>query len=237
MARLYDHELKSAVQVADERVEELIASGEYAFLKGDTITLIGDENELYDFPAENAYAALRAGYRYAPIDLVEREDLKEEVEDSPWTSAGLGALRTLSFGLSDKGLQYAGFTPEEIRMHRELNPIATTAGEVGGLIFPLEERPWLPGEQLGRLGRLLMQSRNHHKAIKHLGPWRLRSILGSSKGRSEVQPRAQSSGFLMQCLRRSSTTRNEGLNSQNILLPVPVSAHLLEAWSVPYRVL
>ena len=136
MARLYDYQLKSAVQVADERVEDLIASGEYAFLKGDTVTLVGEGNELYDFPAENAYGAMRAGYRYAPTELVEREDLKGEVEDSPWTSAGLGALRTMTFGLSDKGLQYAGFNEDEIKMHRELNPMATIAGEVGGLIFP-----------------------------------------------------------------------------------------------------
>ena len=189
MARLYDNQLKSAVQVADERVEELIASGEYAFLKGDTITLLGDGNELFDFPAENAYAALRAGYRYAPIALVEREDLKEEVEDSPWTSAGLGALRTLSFGLSDKGLQYTGFTPEEIRMHRELNPIATTAGEVGGLLFPYGGTSLVArgaARQAGKIVDAVTKSSQSNKALRTLAsPLNTRIVKGAGGGAAE----------------------------------------------------
>ena len=70
MARLYDYQTESAVNVDDSRVEDLIATGNYAFLKGDTITLIGDDDVLYDVEADKAYAALRAGYRYAPIELV-----------------------------------------------------------------------------------------------------------------------------------------------------------------------
>lgn len=115
MARLYDYQTESAVNVDDSRVEDLIASGNYAFLQGDKVTLVGEDNTLYDFPADKAYAALRAGYRYAPVDLVETEDLKATVSDSPFTSAGLGALRTMSFGLSDMALQNLGFTDEEIR--------------------------------------------------------------------------------------------------------------------------
>ena len=151
MARLYDYQTESAVNVADERVEDLIATGNYAFLKGDTITLVGDDDTLYEAPADKAYAALRAGYRYAPLELVEREDLKATVSDSPFTSAGLGALRSLSFGLSDLALQNMGFSKEEIKYHRELNPIATTAGEIGGLINPFGG-PLLAGPSLAARG-------------------------------------------------------------------------------------
>ena len=151
MARLYDYQTESAVNVDDSRVEDLIATGNYAFLKGDTITLIGDDDVLYDVDSDKAYAALRAGYRYAPIELVEREDLKATVSDSPWTAAGLGALRTMSFGLSDMALQKMGFTEEEIKYHRELNPIASTAGEIGGLINPFGG-PLLAGSSMAARG-------------------------------------------------------------------------------------
>ena len=118
--------------------------------------MVGEDDTLYDFPADKAYAALRAGYRYAPVELVETEDLKATVSDSPFTSAGLGALRTMSFGLSDMALQNLGFTDEEIRMHRELNPIATTAGELGGLIFPFGGTSLVARVQLGELKNLMV---------------------------------------------------------------------------------
>ncbi len=136
MARLFDYRLGAGVTVADERVEDLIASGNYSFIKGEEIVLVHPDGELYNVPAEEAHLALQDGYRYAPTELVEREDLKFEVEDSPFTSAALGAARGLTFGASDLVLQEAGFTEDEIKLHRELNPIATTLGEVGSLVTP-----------------------------------------------------------------------------------------------------
>jgi len=189
VARLYDYQTESAVNVDDSRVEDLIASGNYAFLQGDKVTLVGEDDTLYDFPADKAYAALRAGYRYAPVELVETEDLKATVSDSPFTSAGLGALRTMSFGLSDKGLQYAGFTPEEIRMHRELNPIATTAGELGGLIFPfggtsLVARGAARGAQ--KLVGSISKAASNKKALRTLAsPLNTRVVKGAVGGAAE----------------------------------------------------
>ena len=189
MARLYDYQTESAVNVDDSRVEDLIASGNYAFLQGETITLVGDDDTLYDFPADKAYAALRAGYRYAPVDLVETEDLKATVSDSPFTSAGLGALRTMSFGLSDMALQNLGFTDEEIRMHRELNPIATTAGELGGLIFPfggtsLVARGAARGAQ--KLVGSISKAASNKKALRTLAsPLNTRVVKGAVGGAAE----------------------------------------------------
>ena len=136
MARLYNYRLQTGQNVADERVEALIASGDYTFIKGDTVQVIDDTGTIYDVPAERAKEAMNAGFKYAPMELVEQEDLRQEISDKPWTAAGLGALRTLSFGVSDEALQGMGFSEEEIELHRELNPIASTAGELGGLVFP-----------------------------------------------------------------------------------------------------
>ena len=136
MARLFDYRLGAGVTVADERVEDLISSGDYSFIKGKEIVLVHPDGQLYNVPAEEAHLALQEGYRYAPTELVEHEDMKADVEDSPLTSTALGAARGLTFGASDLLLQGAGFTEEEIKMHRDLNPIATTLGEVGSLITP-----------------------------------------------------------------------------------------------------
>ena len=189
MARLYDYQTESAVNVDDSRVEDLIASGNYAFIQGDKVTLVGEDDTLYDFPADKAYAALRAGYRYAPVELVETEDLKATVSDSPFTSAGLGALRTMSFGLSDMALQNLGFTDEEIRMHRELNPIATTAGELGGLIFPfggtsLVARGAARGAQ--KLVGSISKAASNKKALRTLAsPLNTRVVKGAVGGAAE----------------------------------------------------
>jgi hypothetical protein len=189
VARLYDYQTESAVNVDDSRVEDLIASGNYAFIQGDKVTLVGEDDTLYDFPADKAYAALRAGYRYAPIELVETEDLKATVSDSPFTSAGLGALRTMSFGLSDMALQNLGFTDEEIRMHRELNPIATTAGELGGLIFPfggtsLVARGAARGAQ--KLVGSISKAASNKKALRTLAsPLNTRVVKGAVGGAAE----------------------------------------------------
>jgi len=189
VARLYDYQTESAVNVDDSRVEDLIASGNYAFIQGDKVTLVGEDDTLYDFPADKAYAALRAGYRYAPVELVETEDLKATVSDSPFTSAGLGALRTMSFGLSDMALQNLGFTDEEIRMHRELNPIATTAGELGGLIFPfggtsLVARGAARGAQ--KLVGSISKAASNKKALRTLAsPLNTRVVKGAVGGAAE----------------------------------------------------
>lgn len=136
MARLFDYRLGAGVTVADERVEDLISSGDYSFIKGKEVVLVHPDGQLYNVPAEEAHLALQEGYRYAPTELVEHEDMKADVEDSPFTSAALGAARGLFFGASDLVLQNAGFTEDEIKMHRDLNPVATTLGEVGSLVTP-----------------------------------------------------------------------------------------------------
>ena len=136
MAQLFDYRLGTSVTVADSRVGELLGSGNYSFLTGDPIHVLDEQGGLYTVPPESAHMALQKGFSYAPTEVVEESKLRQTIADSPGTAAALGALRTTTFGLSDAALQEVGFTDSEIRMHRELNPIATTLGEVGGLVNP-----------------------------------------------------------------------------------------------------
>ena len=79
MARLYSYRDQTGVTVADERVADLIGSGDYSFIKGQEIFLIGPDNALYTVPAENARMALEAGYTYAPESEKEKKLLRSRL--------------------------------------------------------------------------------------------------------------------------------------------------------------
>jgi len=132
MAKLYDYRLGAGVLVADERVSELVSSGNYSFIKGDTIHVTDESGEIWTVPAESAQESLNLGYTYAPEDVVNKAKMRQEIEESPLTSAGYGLARSLTFGLSD-----ALGSKEELRMRREISPVATGIGEIGGLVTPM----------------------------------------------------------------------------------------------------
>ena len=128
MARLYSYDHEDALFVPDEEVEEKIASGRFSFVKGDRIHILDDDNQIYNIAAEDARQALDDGYRFAPAPIVEERRLKQYVQKNPSQSALLGFLRSMSFGLSDAGLQKIGIDEKTIKMHREENPGYTMAG-------------------------------------------------------------------------------------------------------------
>ena len=139
MAKLFDYRLGAGILVADERVDELIGSGNYSFIKGDTIHVTDESGEIWTVPAENAHESLNLGYTYAPKEVVDKARMRQEIEESPLTSAGLGFARSLTFGLSDVLIpkQKGGFTKEELRMRREVGGIPTTLGEITGMVTPM----------------------------------------------------------------------------------------------------
>lgn len=62
---------------------------------------------------------------------------EQEFGDQPAKAAGLGALRGLSFGLSDKALTKTGlFSKKELRELEERNRAASLTGEIGGTLAP-----------------------------------------------------------------------------------------------------
>jgi len=131
MAKLYDNRLGAGVLVADERVDELIQSSNYSFIKGPEVHLTDDAGALYSVPPENAKAAIEAGYFYAPAHVVKDELLKKEIEETPLQSAGYGLMRGATFGISD----YFG-PKRELQLRRQLQPGWTATGEIASLITP-----------------------------------------------------------------------------------------------------
>jgi len=131
MAKLYDNRINAGVLVADERVDELIQTGNYSFIKGPNIHLTDEAGELYNVPPENAKAAIEAGYFYAPAHVVQDGRLKQEIEETPLQSAGYGLLRGATFGISD------AFGPKrELQLRRQMQPGWTAAGEITSLVTP-----------------------------------------------------------------------------------------------------
>ena len=124
MAKLYDNRLGAGVLVADERVDELIQTGNYSFIKGPEVHLTDDAGALYSVPPEQAKAAIEAGYFYAPAHVVKDELLKQEIEETPLQTAGYGLLRGATFGISD----YFG-PKRELQLRRQLQPGWTATGE------------------------------------------------------------------------------------------------------------
>ena len=130
MAKLYDHKLGTGVLVADERVNELISTGNYSFIKGSSVHVVDEGGELYEVPPENAREALEAGYTYAPEEVVTEGLLRKEIEETPLQSAGYGLARAATLGLSD--YIRPGVSKQELRLRRELQPFSSGAGELVG---------------------------------------------------------------------------------------------------------
>lgn len=136
MATLYDYELEKKVTVPDAEVGDRVKAGTHSFLKGSKVYMYDPQGQIYTIPAESGHKALAEGYRVATGPEVEQERLKQYVDENPTTAGLLGFLRTMSFGLSDEVLQQVGVPQDVIRMHREMNPKASLAGEIGGLVSP-----------------------------------------------------------------------------------------------------
>ena len=131
MAKLYDNRLGAGVLVADERVDELIQTGNYSFIKGPPVHLTDEAGELYNVPPEQAKAAIEAGYFYAPTHVVQEGRLKQEIEETPEQTFGYGLLRGATFGASD----YFG-PKRELQLRREMQPGWTAGGEILSLVTP-----------------------------------------------------------------------------------------------------
>ena len=140
MARLYSYRDGTGITVADERVDQLIFSGDYSFLKGNPVFVLDKENSLYKVPAEKAHLALEAGYTYAPESIKEQKLLRKGIEEEGVVgdikSAGMGFARGLTFGLSDGLLKKMGMSSDEIRMYREENAISSAGGELASFFVP-----------------------------------------------------------------------------------------------------
>jgi hypothetical protein len=138
---------------AQEDLAAALASGKYRGRQGDTYRMVDPYGEPVQAPAETAADALQTGAKpeaQASLDARAKEQgLKEKYSGGvQQVQAGLeGALRTLTFGLSDVGIRSAA-SPEQfegLQQRREQNPGTALAGELLPVL--------LPGGLIGRAGK------------------------------------------------------------------------------------
>lgn len=108
--------------------------------------LTGPNGKVYDFPDENAPAAAQQGFRPSTPEEISRSEIGGAVGQA--TSAALGAARAATMGGSDQALTEFGVKPETLKDYRDINPTASTSGEVGGTLASLLVAPEVSGPGL-----------------------------------------------------------------------------------------
>jgi hypothetical protein len=105
-----------------------------------SINMVSPDGGSYSVSIAEAREAMQKGWRVEQPEETKKRVLEEEKGTTAGVikSAALGAARGLSFGLSDVLLTETGgiLTPQEAKEYKEANPIASTVGEVGGMIAP-----------------------------------------------------------------------------------------------------
>lgn len=115
----------------------------------DSVNVLNPENNLVSIPKAQLSEAQQLGYTIAPDETVKEFALQQKHGQGlePVKAAAEGAARTATFGLSTKAETALGVKPEDIAGREEANPVASTAGEIGGLFVP-----WGEGAALAKLG-------------------------------------------------------------------------------------
>jgi len=165
MALLYDKVRKKPVNVADNLVNEAIASGNYEFRSGVRVPVVAPNGEEGTVLSDELPSLMGKGFKYltqeegAQRAKAATEQIKAIAYDKPATAFAAGALRGATLGLSDVaavGLgKAAGVDVQEaLRETQARSPIASTVGEVAGGIGALLTPTGAAGS-LGAAGRVL----------------------------------------------------------------------------------
>lgn len=148
------------VELPEGDAEKALVSGQFAAPAGQQFDLLDHEGQPVQVGPSEVGERLRQGFALE----AEHDRLQRQYGDRTFEALGLGALRGLSFGLSDVVLTEGGhYKPEELSNIEEANPIASGIGEVASLVTPLGPASGLvkgatrAGRAIGSLatGRLL----------------------------------------------------------------------------------
>ncbi len=118
-----------------------IITAQPADLPSAQVAVVSPDGIFGTVPSHEISSAIEAGYREDTPEVRKDLALQKEYGEGFGNEAaafGLGAARTLSFGLSDLALKNSGLvSAERLRETKERNPNATTAGELGAFAVPL----------------------------------------------------------------------------------------------------
>lgn len=120
-------------------IEDAFRSGKAFFKKGDSVRVLDPAGNPASLPSDQVEQALNQGYRLdLPEDQYKRALIEEYTTGSKKVqAAALGALRGISIGLSDVGLEALGVDMEKVNTIKELNELESIGGEVVGTVLPL----------------------------------------------------------------------------------------------------
>lgn len=113
------------------------------------VNVVSPEGDLESVAPQDVQSAVdNEGYKVAGPTDVAHYKIKEKYGKSlldPLKASMLGAARGASFGLSDQMLVHSGLAnPRDVSGYQEANPVASTVGEVAGVVAPA-----LMGEEAG----------------------------------------------------------------------------------------
>ncbi len=131
--KLFNTATNRAETVDHDKVDELIASGNYQFSPGSRVNVVTPDGEVGTISASDAADAFASGYKFDTSKMkVERKVMREYGDRN--IEAGLaGVARGLSLGLSDPLLVQSGITTSDnLRMLEEANPTISGVGELAG---------------------------------------------------------------------------------------------------------
>ena len=137
MAQVLDVATQQVVEVPDEQVTELVASGRALLPKGE-VRVTNAAGEAGTAPTEKAAELFSQGWRFRSEAEDRQAALQAEYGDRPIAAGAAGLARGVTLGLSDAALAGTGVvSPETLRNLEDLNPEASLAGEVVGTAAPL----------------------------------------------------------------------------------------------------
>ena len=136
MPTLYDRK-GNAVDVPDEQVSQAIASGQYAYGKGEVVTMKGPYGEVMEGPAEEVAEMLRRGFSVESAQEAQQREMQEKYGGTlgKIATTAHGAAKSLSFGLVDQAGKAIGgkeYT-ETVKNLQRTNPDEELIGEIGGI--------------------------------------------------------------------------------------------------------
>ncbi len=132
---LFNKETGVAEEVADPN--SAVMQGTHELDKSALVRVSNpSDGSVYEVDAPTAAELLGLGGRIQSPEEQKSLELQEKFGDAPITASVLGAARSLSLGTTDIAANALGYA-EEVRAIKELNPIASTTGEVGGIVIPM----------------------------------------------------------------------------------------------------
>lgn len=141
---MYDPSTGAAMPVPVDQVGDAYRSGKATFAEGQDVPVLGVDGRVTVMKGAEAGAYLRS-VEGAMTGAASQQQLRQQqVQDEfggvggQLAAAGLGALRGASVGLSDAALAETGLVESRtLQGLQEANPLASTGGEVAGLLAPL----------------------------------------------------------------------------------------------------